>query len=196
MINIRKKQVELLKNKLLIISGGSASSKDSVLSRLDTHTPCISHTTRKMRPSEVQGREYHFVDLDTFNSIDFIEQRHYTTIGADGQSEVWHYGLAKSELQDLSKPRVVIVDSEGARELSEYVGHENCLIFYFEVSDEVALKRFHKRGDGNLAEFIRRREADAIDFADFEDKADHIFNTDMPLNLLVEEVKTWYNYHN
>ncbi|KAI7899920.1 guanylate kinase [Cokeromyces recurvatus] len=54
--------------KIFVISGPSGSGKSTLLKRLFSEYPntfgfSISHTTRKPRPGEVDGKDYHFVDL-------------------------------------------------------------------------------------------------------------------------------------
>jgi len=55
----------------LIISGPSGSGKSTLLTRLFKEFPnsfsfSVSHTTRKARPGEANGVNYHFVTRDTF----------------------------------------------------------------------------------------------------------------------------------
>ena len=53
---------------LLILSSPSGAGKTTLSNRLRGEFPSIrfsvSHTTRKPRPTEVDGREYHFVSTD------------------------------------------------------------------------------------------------------------------------------------
>ncbi|KAL0084899.1 guanylate kinase [Phycomyces blakesleeanus] len=53
--------------KIFVISGPSGSGKSTLLKRLfndypDTFGFSVSHTTRKPRPGEVNGKDYHFVE--------------------------------------------------------------------------------------------------------------------------------------
>ncbi len=58
---------------LFIITAASGAGKTSLIKALlakDTHLKLsISHTTRKARPGEVDGVDYHFVDDETFLSM-------------------------------------------------------------------------------------------------------------------------------
>lgn len=53
----------------LVICGPSGSGKSTLLKKLraelpDTFALCVSHTTRKPRPGETDGVEYHFVTVE------------------------------------------------------------------------------------------------------------------------------------
>jgi guanylate kinase len=58
---------------LLILSSPSGAGKTTLCNRLRSEFPrlrfSVSHTTRKPRPTEVDGREYHFVDRPTFEQM-------------------------------------------------------------------------------------------------------------------------------
>lgn len=58
---------------LLIVSSPSGAGKTSLCNRLRNEFPdlrfSVSHTTRRPRPTEVDGREYHFVDTPTFEQM-------------------------------------------------------------------------------------------------------------------------------
>jgi len=58
---------------LLIVSSPSGAGKTTLCNRLRGEFPdlrfSVSHTTRKPRPTEVDGREYHFIDVNTFEQM-------------------------------------------------------------------------------------------------------------------------------
>lgn len=58
---------------LLILSSPSGAGKTTLCNRLRGEFPdlrfSVSHTTRQPRPTEVDGREYHFVDTATFERM-------------------------------------------------------------------------------------------------------------------------------
>jgi guanylate kinase len=58
---------------LLIVSSPSGAGKTTLCNRLRGEFPdlrfSVSHTTRKPRPTEVDGREYHFVAQATFEQM-------------------------------------------------------------------------------------------------------------------------------
>jgi guanylate kinase len=75
------------KGTLYIISAPSGAGKTSLVHALLTAQPnavvSVSHTTRRMREGEVDGRDYHFVDEPVFRQMvddgEFLE--HATVFG-------------------------------------------------------------------------------------------------------------------
>ena len=74
-----------MKGKLFAISGPSGVGKNSVLSRVmqlrDRVQYSVSATSRPMRPGEIDGVHYHFLDVDTFRNWiakdEFLEYAEY-----------------------------------------------------------------------------------------------------------------------
>jgi guanylate kinase len=98
-------------------SGTGKSSLVKALLELDSHlTLSISHTTRKPRGQDQQGREYHFVDDATFRSMiaagEFVEW-----------AEVYGnlYGTPRRPLEEASRRRdrlmLLDIDVQGAAQL-------------------------------------------------------------------------------
>ena len=72
--------------KPLVICGPSGAGKSSVVNQVTKDFPecfglCVSHTTRKPRPSETDGVDYHFVPKDVFQDVkdrgEFVETAEY-----------------------------------------------------------------------------------------------------------------------
>jgi guanylate kinase len=61
------------RGKLFVISAPSGAGKTTLVKALLASEPnlrlSISHTTRKRRPNEQQGREYHFLPLEEFQQL-------------------------------------------------------------------------------------------------------------------------------
>ena len=61
------------KGLLLVLSAPSGCGKTTIVNRVMDSLPglvfSISHTTRQPRPGEIDGKDYHFVDKDTFAQI-------------------------------------------------------------------------------------------------------------------------------
>ena len=107
---------------LLIVSSPSGAGKTTLTRRLLEEFPefrfSVSHTTRKPRPNEVDGRDYHFVTEEAFRKI----------IADNGFAE-WAevhgnlYGTSVSEIhqaRDEGKSGVLFdVDYQGARQIKE-----------------------------------------------------------------------------
>src|SRR3954463_2271951 len=104
---------------LLILSSPSGAGKTTLCNRLRGEFPdlrfSVSHTTRKPRPTEIDGREYHFIDGDTFEEM--------VRIGAFAEWARVHdhlYGTALKEIEIAkATARGVLfdIDYQGARQI-------------------------------------------------------------------------------
>ena len=105
---------------LLIISSPSGAGKTTLTRDLLAHFPelmfSVSHTTRRPRPNEVEGRDYHFTSQEAFERL-----------AAEGGFAEWAqvhgnlYGTALSEIRrckELGKTGIVFdIDYQGARQI-------------------------------------------------------------------------------
>ncbi|KAL9084209.1 MAG: hypothetical protein Q9159_005332 [Coniocarpon cinnabarinum] len=102
----------------IILSGPSGAGKSTLINRLSKAHPhlfgfSISHTTRSPRPGEQNGREYHFIPRDTFQTMitssQFLEHAQF---GGN------FYGTSKGEIgriQGLERVPVLDIDMEGVK---------------------------------------------------------------------------------
>ncbi len=103
---------------LLIISSPSGAGKTTLTSRLRQMIPnlkfSVSHTTRKPRSGETDGREYHFTSRETFERLiqldEFLEW-------AEVHGNL--YGTSKKEVANAKGARGLIfdIDHQGARQI-------------------------------------------------------------------------------
>ena len=111
------------KGTLYIISAPSGAGKTSlvnaILNTLPTVVVSVSHTTRRIREGEVNGRDYHFVDPQVFEDMadngDFLE--HARVFGNS-------YGTSRQHIQEqLESGRDVIleIDWQGARQIRQLI---------------------------------------------------------------------------
>ena len=115
---------------------------------------CISHTTRPMRTGEKDGVTYHFVDSETFISMDkndkFVEKVVYNKN---------HYGISRDEIKRVHNSgshAVIIVDYDGYSQVKSiypdaigiflYATKEDCMINMLSRGDSLndALERINK----------------------------------------------------
>ena len=105
---------------LLIVSSPSGAGKTTLTRHLLQQFPkltfSISHTTRPPRPGEQDGRDYHFVDRDTFESM--------REAGRFAEWALVHGNLYGTSRDELDRARaqgcmgiVFDVDYQGARQL-------------------------------------------------------------------------------
>jgi len=195
-----------MKNKVLCITALQGVGKDTVLNELVKHhgfRPLISYTTRTKRPLETDGIEYFFISNEEFNlkleNGFFIETRRYNTfIEVNGKKDkaVFSYGLPKSQVDDLTKPTVTILDKEGLVEFSEYIGSENIVSILLECDEEITKKRVMDRGGVTEDEFNRRQKCDKISFKGIENMSDTTINTNQSIDEIIKQVLETYSYYN
>lgn len=148
---------------LYILSAPSGAGKSSLLRALldamgDTVAVSISHTTRKPRPGEINGRDYHFVDLATFQAM--VDEGAFLEHARVFDN---HYGTSRQAVeQQLYAGQDVIleIDWQGAR-LVRKLMPISTRIFILPPSREALRERLQGRGQDDDA-VIERRMSDAI----------------------------------
>lgn len=159
-------------NKIFCIMGKSSSGKDrlyrAVIERLDLR-PLVIYTTRPMRENEQDGREYFFVDKETFIKMKsegrVVESRSYDTKLGE-----WIY-FTSADSVDLEKYSYAVIGTPGSYlPIREYFGADRVVPVYVEVEDGVRLARAIERERLEEApkytELCRRFLADSEDFSD------------------------------
>lgn len=153
--------VRMNSGKLFIVSAPSGAGKTSLVKALIDSNPevvvSISHTTRKKRPGEIDGKDYFFINFDQFKQMierdEFIE---YAKVFDN------YYGTSQSCVkQQLAKGLKVIleIDWQGAAKVRDRIQNVQS-IFILPPSKAELEKRLHDRGQDS-EEIIERRMHDA-----------------------------------
>ncbi|MGZ8239950.1 MAG: guanylate kinase [Methylobacter sp.] len=148
--------------KLYIIAAPSGAGKTSLvkqlISDLDNLAVSISHTTRQIRPGEINGQDYYFINVEDFQAMQekqaFLE---YAQVFDN------FYGTAQQTLeQNLEKGLDVIleIDWQGAQQIKKLLP-DSISIFILPPSTEVLLQRLRNRGQDD-EQIIARRMRDAV----------------------------------
>ena len=149
-----------MNSSLFIISGQSAVGKTNIVERLIAQgigTRVITCTTRTKRPSEEDGRDYHFLSREKFEEKlkkgEFAEYakvygNFYGTLTSDIERTRAHGGVV-----------LIIMDVQGARSLIARYGDARS-IFITLHSKEILAERFRKRGDSEETIMLRMRQFD------------------------------------
>jgi guanylate kinase len=149
--------------RLYVVAAPSGAGKTSLVKALMEREPriqfSVSYTTRKPRPNEVAGRDYHFVSAARFHEMaannEFLEHAqvfdHCYGTGVRAVQEA----LANGELLLLE------IDWQGARQVRARVP-EACSIFILPPSRQALEQRLQGRSTDSDA-VIRRRLQDAAD---------------------------------
>ncbi|QFT56970.1 guanylate kinase [Microbulbifer sp. THAF38] len=172
---------------LYTVSAPSGAGKTSLVKALvdsDSQiTVSTSHTTRPMRPGEVNGVDYHFVSREEFLAM--LEQdaffEHAQVYGDN------YYGTSKGSIEEIlasGRDVVLEIDWQGAAQVrrlhSETIG-----IFILPPSQEALRERLTGRGQDDES-VIERRMDQAIDEMTHYVEADYLVINDDFEQALVE----------
>lgn len=177
-----------MKSKLFIISGSTASSKDTTLNELSNRgviKTLLSTTTRPIRATEKQGREYNFITEEEFNKKEYIEKRVYKVANGD----TWYYGLSYDEIfkcYNNFENYAVIVDVQGMRTIKEYINRTfkdsiEVITIMLQASYYTRLSRYLNRDrvtDDMVKEAIRRINADMHEIEPFTNEYDIVLRSE------------------
>lgn len=147
---------------MFVLSSPSGAGKSTIAGKLLKSEPglgvSVSYTTRPMRPGEVDGREYHFVDLDTFRGMvddhKFLEWAHVFD---------HRYGTPKEDVfHKLGEGQDILfdIDWQGAQQLYQIAGGDVVRVFILPPSIAALHARLHSRAQDS-ADVIAGRMARA-----------------------------------
>jgi guanylate kinase len=148
--------------RLYVISAPSGAGKTSLVKALlaarANLAVSVSHTTRRQRPNEVDGRDYHFVDIPRFEQMvaagAFLEHARVFDN---------YYGTGREQLEaQLAAGRDVLleIDWQGARQVRAAL--PACTTIFILPPSRAALEQRLKGRGTDSAEVIARRLADAV----------------------------------
>ncbi|MCK5354797.1 MAG: guanylate kinase [Methyloprofundus sp.] len=150
------------KANLYIISAPSGAGKTSLIKKLlptlDKLMVSVSHTTRAQRPGEIEGADYFFTSVDTFQAMiaksDFLE---YAQVFDN------FYGTAQSSVEAALNQGIDVIleiDWQGAQQIRRLMP-ETRTIFILPPSTDILQQRLQGRGQDDAAT-IERRMQDAV----------------------------------
>jgi guanylate kinase len=166
----------MAKGNLFIVMAPSGAGKTSLVKALvDSEKGrklcvSVSHTTREIRPGEVDGVNYHFVDKETFLSM--LKQNEFLE-----SAEVYghHYGTSQRWVQqrlDAGMNVILEIDWQGASQIRNAMP-DTCTVFILPPSVETLRERLTSRAQDD-AETIERRMRQAVDEISHVAEADYV----------------------
>jgi guanylate kinase len=172
------------RGRLYVIAAPSGAGKTSLLHALMRRRPglgfSVSCTTRKPRPGEQDGKDYHFIDREAFEQLnaagEFIE--HANVFGN-------LYGTRRSVVEAaLAEGRDLIleIDWQGARQVREHLP-EAVQVFILPPSRAELESRLRKRGSDSEDAIARRLRESAIEMSHWRDFDYVIVNRDFDMAL-------------
>lgn len=139
----------LSKSKLIIITAPSGAGKTSItnylLKKYASLSFSVSATTRAPRKEEKDGKDYHFISLESFRKK--IHENAF--IEWEMVYEGKYYGTLKSELQriwDAGKTPVLDIDVQGAIHVQQQFNKNAFSIFIAPPSIKELERRLKSRG--------------------------------------------------
>ena len=149
------------KGKLYIISAPSGAGKTSLIKaltkRLSDVVVSISHTTRTIRPGEIEGKDYFFTTVETF--ISMIERGEFLEYAKVFDN---FYGTSQASVQrqlDQGLNVILEIDWQGAAQVRAHM-EGTTSIFILPPSKAELENRLRNRAQDN-DEIIARRMRDA-----------------------------------
>lgn len=171
--------------RLFVIAAPSGAGKTSLVKATLAREPnlrvCVSHTTRRQRANELDGRDYHFVGIEAFRAM----------IAADGfleYAQVFdnYYGTSRAALAEAfgrGHDVILEIDWQGARQVRERTrdpatGRAGCItIFVLPPSRNELERRLRGRGTDD-EQVIARRLRDAVDDMRHHTEFDYVIVND------------------
>ncbi len=164
---------------VFIVSAPSGAGKTSLVTRLLSDVPkldcSVSHTTRPLRPKDTDGKDYHFVDRQSFETMiergEFIE--HAEVFGN-------YYGSSLAAVEyclDKGSDVILEIDWQGGAQVK--TAHPEVIwIFILPPSKNALVERLRGRASDS-EEVIARRTEEAVNEMREYARADFIvFNDD------------------
>ena len=143
---------------LLVISSPSGAGKTSLSRRLIADHPelalSVSATTRQPRPGEQDGREYHFVDAATFQTL--VDEDAFLEWA---EVHEHRYGTPRAPImQALAAGRDVLfdIDWQGAAAIASRASADTVRVFILPPSMKILAERLHSRAQDAEEVIVRR----------------------------------------
>ena len=141
---------------VFVVSAPAGTGKTTLVRMLraefDCVAPSISYTTRKMRPKEMEGQDYHFIAKKEFDQKiarqEFLE---YAQVFGD------YYGTSKKDveaLQNIGKHVILVIDTQGAKQLKKIL---DAVFIFLLPPDQEELKRRLEGRQSESSEAIETR---------------------------------------
>ena len=135
---------------MFILSSPSGAGKTTLTKKIAEHNPncaiSISHTTRKPRTNEIDGKDYHFVSIEKFNRL--IKENNFYEYASIFDN---YYGTLKSTVINLleqNKDVLFDIDWQGTQQLKKIKDLSIVTIFILPPDIKILKNRLLNRHKG------------------------------------------------
>lgn len=168
-----------MKGNVFVISAPSGAGKTTLCKEIIRIMPntkfSVSYTTRRPRPGEIDGKDYIFVNEDTFKGmIENDEFAEWAEVHGN------YYGTSRKALNDIiesGQDVILDIDVQGARQIRERFGR-GVYIFVLPPSFDGLRKRLEERGQNSLEEIDRRVKKAVEEIREYK-KYDYVIVNDV-----------------
>jgi guanylate kinase len=162
----------------IILCGPSGAGKDHDARALATqgYTTGISHTTRPPRDNEVNGVDYHFVNEDAFNRIEFYEEFSH------GE---YRYGMSYNE---WNHKQIFVFNPDGIHNVGERGDRDKVFVIYLDIPENVRNVRLVEKRGWSEEELAARVAVDRPAFNGFTDYNLCVVEGDHDICSIVEDI--------
>ena len=174
---------------LVIVSGPSASGKTTMLAALRKLCRpwhfAVTATTRPMRPGEVDGKDYIFMD-----TADFLRAQERDELLESAQVYDRWYGVPRWQVRDpliAGKDVILGIDVQGAATIRS-IAPEALSVFVMPASMEELRSRLAQRGTEDDAEVQRRLQEASVELSRIDEFDYRVVNRNGALDDAVQEI--------
>ncbi len=157
----------------IVLSSPSGAGKTTITKKISQKYPnikiSISHTTRKPRPNEIDGVDYHFVTKEKFEKL--IKENNFYEHAKIFDN---YYGTSKNSVNKLHQENYDVVfdiDWQGTKQLSQFKELNLIKIFILPPDKKELKKRLINRNQDN-AQIVEKR------LQQYENDIQHWFDYD------------------
>jgi guanylate kinase len=157
----------------IVLSSPSGAGKTTITKKLSQKYPnikiSISHTTRRPRPNEIDGVDYHFVSKEEFEKL--IKKNNFYEHAKIFDN---YYGTSKNSVNKLHQESYDVVfdiDWQGTKQLSEFKELNLIKIFILPPDKDELKKRLINRNQDNekiVAKRLKQYESDVQHWFDYD----------------------------
>ena len=157
----------------IVLSSPSGAGKTTITKKLSQKYPnikiSISHTTRKPRPNEIDGVDYHFVTREEFKKL--IQKNNFYEHAKIFDN---YYGTSKNSVNKLHQGNYDVVfdiDWQGTKQLSQFEELNLIKIFILPPDKKELKKRLISRNQDNnniVEKRLKQYETDIQHWFDYD----------------------------